>query len=322
MRLAERIRAALRAPQEVQLLRARLVEVEQALQELRTTVERPVKSLTVAEQFDRLRVVTGKYLPFHDAGPPSSVSVPSGFRITPETRIEDIPVPGPYPRLRHFEDPDLYLQTGQHNIRTLQEVLADDGFAFAAGQRVLDFGCLTGRMMRWLLEEARRGVEIWGVDIQAEAIEWAAAHLTPPFQFATTTTEPHLPFPDAHFDLIYAGSVFTHMSDLTDAWLLELKRALRPGGRAYISFNDETSVEILQRTGQGTWDEVRFREGMRQGHPPLDQVNFLSVDQTPYSAVFYNRAYLSEKLSRLFTLKSIRDEGFGYQSVYLVQKRC
>jgi len=44
-----------------------------------------------------------------------------------------------------------------------------------------------------------------------------------------------LPFEDSSFDLVYCGSVFTHVSDLADAWFLELRRILRKGGYAYIN---------------------------------------------------------------------------------------
>ena len=48
--------------------------------------------------------------------------------------------------------------------------------------------------------------------------------------FATVTTAPHLPFADGYFDFAYCSSVFTHISDLADAWLLELRRIVRSGG--------------------------------------------------------------------------------------------
>src|SRR5262249_2975428 len=86
---------------------------------------------------------------------------------------------------------------------------------------------------------------IWGVDVTAEHIIWCQQHLSPPFYFATVTTAPHLPFEDRYFDLIYAGSVFTHIADLADAWLLELKRITRPGGRLYITVHEQRTVDLI-----------------------------------------------------------------------------
>ena len=41
-----------------------------------------------------------------------------------------------------------------------------------------------------------------------------------PFHFAVTIIVPQLPFEDNHFDLIYAGSVLTHIDDPVKSWLL------------------------------------------------------------------------------------------------------
>jgi len=41
---------------------------------------------------------------------------------------------------------------------------------------------------------------------------------------------PGLPYPDGHFDLVYAMSVFTHIVEDWAGWLLELRRVLAPGG--------------------------------------------------------------------------------------------
>ena len=42
------------------------------------------------------------------------------------------------------------------------------------------------------------------------------------------TAFPHLPFEDNTFTLIYAGSVFTHILQLMDAWVMEFPRILKP----------------------------------------------------------------------------------------------
>ncbi|MCA1697943.1 MAG: class I SAM-dependent methyltransferase [Actinobacteria bacterium] len=47
---------------------------------------------------------------------------------------------------------------------------------------------------------------------------------------------PPLPQPDAYFDLVWATSVFTHISDHWSAWLLELHRLLKDGGLLIATF--------------------------------------------------------------------------------------
>jgi ubiquinone/menaquinone biosynthesis C-methylase UbiE len=124
-----------------------------------------------------------------------------------------------------------FLNSGKVDVDKMKKILDSSGFRVQDGNRVLDLGCASGRMIRWLDEVAGR-CEVWGVDISAHHIIWCQEQLSPPFNFVTVTTMPHLPFEDGYFDLIYCGSVFTHISDLADAWLLELKRIMRPGENA------------------------------------------------------------------------------------------
>lgn len=274
----------------------------------------------LVETFDHLRVVSGKYVPWHDRSRDASVSSPSGFLIGPATRPEEIPIPEPYPDLVHQPTAEEFLETGRIVVDSMRGILAADGFNLSPGRRVLDFGCFNGRLLRWLLDEVRAGVEFWGVDIDARAIEWVEAHMSPPFHFATTTTEPHLPFPEDHFDLIFAGSVFTHMADLAAAWLLELKRVLKPGGRAYLTFNDEVTVARILDKWPDCYDAHKYREATARLGVTLAGVNFLCVDQAPYASVFYNREFLSRRLGSIYKLKRIVDDGFYWQAVYLLEK--
>src|SRR6516225_977879 len=139
---------------------------------------------------------------------------------------------------------EYFLHSGNLDVDTMKKILDSSGFSIQDGNRLLDFGCASGRMMRWLDDMADR-CEVWGVDISARHIIWCQEHLSPPFKFATVTTAPHLPFEDGYFDLIYCGSVFTHIADLADAWLLELKRILKPGGRLYITIHDKHTIDLI-----------------------------------------------------------------------------
>jgi ubiquinone/menaquinone biosynthesis C-methylase UbiE len=128
--------------------------------------------------------------------------------------------------------------------------LLPEGWSFA-GKRVLDFGCGTGRTLAAYEGEADES-ELWGCDIHAPTIEWAQQQLSPPFNFFMCEETPPLAKPDAYFDLVYAMSVFTHLTDQSSAWLAELHRVLRPGGIAILSILGPAMAEtILGRA----WDE-------------------------------------------------------------------
>ena len=61
-------------------------------------------------------------------------------------------------------------------------------------------------------------------------IAWMDEHLCPPLTGALATNiEPPLPFPDDHFDLVTAFSVFTHITTYWAEWMLELQRGDQAG---------------------------------------------------------------------------------------------
>ena len=120
------------------------------------------------------------------------------------------------------------------------EILSKAGVSLPSLGNVLEFGCADGRMIRWL-EDWAHDREIWGTDIDASRILWCKQNLGRHFRFATTTIVPHLPFEDRHFGFIYAGSVFTHIDDLADAWIAELRRVLRPAGSSSSPFISKTT---------------------------------------------------------------------------------
>jgi hypothetical protein len=71
------------------------------------------------------------------------------------------------------------------------------------------------------------------------------ADMNPPFRAITCNEEPGLPFSDGFFTLIYAISVFTHLTEHAAGWLLELRRALADGGLLLLTFLGEAMIQQL-----------------------------------------------------------------------------
>src|SRR5579872_3267352 len=115
-----------------------------------------------------------------------------------------------------------YLEVGQQDVQTMRKIVEEGGFRLHGARSIMELGCAAGRMLRCFADLSEE-VECWGADIDARAITWCQQYLSPPFHFVTCTTLPHLPFEDGYFDFLYAGSVFTHITDLADMWLLELR---------------------------------------------------------------------------------------------------
>jgi 2-polyprenyl-3-methyl-5-hydroxy-6-metoxy-1,4-benzoquinol methylase len=99
-----------------------------------------------------------------------------------------------------------------------------------AGEVVLDVGCGDGA---FAAELAAAGCDVVGVDVDADAIE-RAARRAPGARFALWSPDARLPLADASVDVVWAGEVIEHVAELA-AWLSELRRVLRSGGRMLLS---------------------------------------------------------------------------------------
>jgi SAM-dependent methyltransferase len=216
---------------------------------------------------------------------------------------------------------DQYLASGARDVQRILDTIAEAGAVEDELERILDFGCAEGRTLRFLHDESAR--ELWGVDVNAERIAWAQQHLAPPLRLATTTTAPHLPFADAYFDLAYAISVFTHISDLADAWLLELLRVLRPAGWLYLTIHDEHSIDVLlDRRAEGTQTEmVELLEQFNEETGALaSEWVYFAARADPGAEVFYRADDLVRRWSLLADFRLLKQEAIGYQTALVFQK--
>jgi len=229
-----------------------------------------------------------------------------------------MPIPPQALWIGYGRTPEEYVESGREHVERMRDILRGSGFELPAAPRILDLGCGSGRMTRWLIQEANQG-EVWGCDIDASHIHWAQRNLRPPFRFFTSTTLPTLPFPDGHFDLVYAGSVFTHVGDLAQGWLLEVRRILRPGGRAYLTFHDR-HTETLMKTPAYSWVGAS-QELARYGGLPHD-LGMLVLDRWPergQTTVYYDHDWLRESLAPMFKVVEIVEEAYGYQSAVVAE---
>jgi len=98
-----------------------------------------------------------------------------------------------------------------------------------ADARVLDFGCGWGRLTRFLARDVAPGA-LHGVDPNERALEQCRASRVPAQLGRIDLVPERIPF-DASFDLVFAFSVFTHLSEATHlASLRAIHAATRPGG--------------------------------------------------------------------------------------------
>lgn len=135
--------------------------------------------------------------------------------------------------------------------------------------RVLDAGCGYGRVAVPLTTYLRDG-SYAGFDVSRRSIRWCERHITrrfPAFRFThvdvrnrhynpSGLVEPEefvFPFGSASVDVVFASSLFTHLTlGALRRYLAEASRVLVPGGRFVASFfllNAESSERV--RSGRG-----------------------------------------------------------------------
>ena len=129
--------------------------------------------------------------------------------------------------------------------------------------RVLDIGSGPGNLAVGLLDYLRGGYD--GVEIHAESVGWCQRAITtryPGFRFhrpdlsnaaynpggRTSAASYRFPFDEGTFDVIFLGSVFTHLlPDAAEHYVNEIARLLKPDGfcvASYFLLNDETRAGV------------------------------------------------------------------------------
>jgi SAM-dependent methyltransferase len=134
----------------------------------------------------------------------------------------------------------------------MREVMGFDEFS---GARLLEVGCGMGTD---LLQFARGGATVTGVDLTPRSIEISRRHLAvydETGDFAITDCE-QLPFADESFDVVYSNGVLHHAPDTAGA-VREIHRVLRTGGLA--------RVMLYHRGSLAFWGQVILRYGILGG---------------------------------------------------------
>ncbi len=212
-----------------------------------------------------------------------------------------------------------YLGSVERHVNAITEALEQVGADIAQTGAMLDFGCGTGRLLHGLYHRSEGQGTYWGVDQNAARIEWAQANLSPPLLFATCSTAPHLPFEDRTFQLVTAGSVFSHISDLADAWLLELLRVTDVGGYLYLTIQDEHWAESLRSGDADAW-LVDYLSGRWSELDGIADAYSIVFDRGhPDAMVIYHRARLLDRWSRYAEVVGVLEESYDMQTAVVLR---
>ena len=250
--------------------------------------------------------------------------------IMMEAQQDSFPLPAGQNRQNYFVDMDIaYWLTGLADRITLINAADRHGVKVS---RFLDFGSSSGRVLRHF---PRTGVaESYGSDICLQDVEWARLHL-PGVTIVQGLSTPPIPFEDNFFDLIHAGSVFTHIAEFEDSWLCELRRILKPGGLAYLTIHPEriwaemsSPDHILTRLLLSAPHRVEppyqtFTLDSVQGPMPSPRVVFrLMTYPVNNTNVVHSDVWIAERWGRIFELVERIPKAHGdHQDAIVLRKR-
>jgi len=210
---------------------------------------------------------------------------------------DGLPVPAGFLRflVAGTEDLNWFLHSGQRGAQTLVDVLARQGQTLGQFQKILDFGCGCGRVLRHL--KGMTGAEVYGTDSNPRVIQWCERYLGFA-QFRVNSLKPPLPYPDNMFDLIYAFSIFTHLTQPLQArWMDELRRVLVPGGLLILTVHGDKCAEGLPPA-----DLLEYHKGKLVVRQP-------DVVGTNYCMAFHPEGYIRSVLARDFEVVDFIPEG-------------
>jgi SAM-dependent methyltransferase len=208
-------------------------------------------------------------------------------------------------------DPRQFLEFGKLAVDQIIEVLHHHQVSMDDLKSVLDFGVGCGRVMRWWSDWSNR-IQFWGTDINASLIEWCNNNLA----FGTYRVNglrPPTEFQDSEFDLIYAFSVFTHLSfDTQRAWLAELARILAPAKYLLLSAHGDLLAKYLPA--------VAYEEYKSLGRYIMTQ----DAEGQNLCASYQSREFCEELFSPEFVVVDYLPgalQACGIQDLYVLQKR-
>jgi SAM-dependent methyltransferase len=184
-------------------------------------------------------------------------------------------------------------------------------------------GCASGRVIRHFLCQ-ERGLDLWASDINSGHVEWILKYLQGDIRVFQNHALPHLPLEDNTLDLAYAFSVFSHIDAFDLAWLLELRRVLKPGGLAYLTTHTEHTWSIM-KAGDTIYDILLdhpdFSPELLKSKLPLEKIVYQwRTDNSYRASVFYDTEYIRHVWGKYYEVLDIIPEGHFYQDVILLRK--
>jgi len=225
----------------------------------------------------------------------------------------------PPPKLRYQVhralDEESYSAVGQLVAKQLATLLESLN-AVSASRRLLDFGCGPGRVLIPLSQRLPQ-LEYYGCDTNDTAILWAKNNASQIGTFSVIQPGNETPYSTNYFDLIICNSVFTHLDEeMQDFLLVELYRLLKPDGLLFATVHGEKTFRHCS--------EREIRELNNRGFTfRVEQRRWFKLDQLPayYQTAFHTEEYIRNHWGKYFKTAHFVEGGLAdHHDLWVLRK--
>jgi 2-polyprenyl-3-methyl-5-hydroxy-6-metoxy-1,4-benzoquinol methylase len=216
--------------------------------------------------------------------------------------------------LHHRNDPfqavQSYFTLGAHTATNLSALLREKQLS---PQHILDFGSGYGRISRFFPAVFPKAA-ITVSEVKEQAMDFQQHHLG--FNTIRHTQQPQRFETSQKFDLIFALSVFTHLSaQYFKDWIQQLSNCLTDNGILVFTFNELTEPAHLEQS-DGAFHYLNHSEDTT-----FSFVADRLTDTTEYGSTFVSRSFLQSLFAPTqFTLHFVGKTIVRNQEAVLVQR--
>jgi glycosyltransferase involved in cell wall biosynthesis/ubiquinone/menaquinone biosynthesis C-methylase UbiE len=175
-----------------------------------------------------------------------------------------------------------------------------------AGEELLEIG---GGMGTDLAQFAKNGARVTDLDLSAGHLELAQESfhlrgLTGRFVLHDAET---LPFPDNSFDIVYSNGVLHHTPNTRDV-VAEIRRVLKPGGKAIVMMYAENSLHY--------WRNLVWTIGLKEG-----QLEDFSIGEIMSRSVERSDNAAARPLVKVYTTRRLKHLFDGFTDIEVMQRQ-
>jgi hypothetical protein len=173
-----------------------------------------------------------------------------------------------------------------------------------ADARIMDFGAGWGRVARFFLRDTA-AQNIWAVDPMERSIAWMRDTGLPCTMVQSRSLPPIPGAACASFDLIYAHSVFSHLSEeYLRAWVPYLMSLVAARGALVLTTRGRNFISSLRQRSKrpGWWREKKLYKGLGRLGERYEAGEFIFVgdrgERSELSGRHYGQAFVPEAYFR------------------------